>query len=43
MYFDTRIEYDYQIMNEFIEKEMHSQKRQALRKLSLIGVHFQHY
>lgn len=39
MYFDTRIEYENQMMNEFIEKEMHKVRKEAFEKLSPIFTH----
>lgn len=40
MYFDTRLAYEQEIMNDLIEKEMHTQKRLALQKLSSVVAHF---
>jgi hypothetical protein len=39
MYFDTRIEYDDQVIDEFIEKEMYRVGKEALEKLSPIFAH----
>lgn len=39
MYFDTTIEYEYQVMNEFIEKEMHRVRKEAVEKLSSVFAH----
>jgi hypothetical protein len=39
MYFDTQIEYEDQLMNDYIEKEMHKVKKSASRKLSKTFVH----
>lgn len=38
MYFDTYIEYQYQIRQEMIEKEMHNYKTEAVRVLGSIIV-----
>lgn len=43
MYFDTRIEYEYEMMNEMIESEMHKIRRQAIEKLSSYLVHPQNF
>lgn len=40
IYFDTRIEHDYDMINELIEKEMHRTKALALKNLSSV-VHFE--
>lgn len=41
MYFDTRIEYEYEVMNEMIEREMRKIQKDALRKLSSVFTHSQ--
>ena len=40
MYFDTQLDYEREIMDTWIEKEMHNVKGQALRKVSSIAAHF---
>lgn len=40
MYYDTRIEYEFEMMNELVEKEMHNVKKAALRKVSSLVAHF---
>lgn len=40
MYFDTRIEYEYEMMNEMIENEMYNTRQRALSKLSSMIAHF---
>ena len=40
MYAYSQIEYEYEIINERIEKEMYNTKGHALRKLSSIVAHF---
>jgi hypothetical protein len=42
MYFDTNIEYDNQVMNEFIEKEMHRVRKEAFEKLSPVFAHLKY-
>lgn len=38
MYFDTQFEYQYQIRQEMIEKEMHNHKTEAVRAMSSVIV-----
>lgn len=40
MEIDTRIEYEYSLMMEHIEKEMHNTRDLALRKVSSVIAHF---
>jgi hypothetical protein len=40
IYFDSYIEYEYNAMNDFIEKEMHKHKENTLKKLSSF-MHFE--
>lgn len=40
MYFDTQLGYESEIMDQWIEKEMHNVKGHALQKLSSIVAHF---
>lgn len=39
MYFDTTIEYEFEVMNEIVEKEMQRTKEQALKTIRSIA-HF---
>lgn len=39
MYFDTRIEFEYEVMNEMIEREMRKLQNDALGKLSSLFAH----
>lgn len=39
MYFDTRIEFEYEMMNEMIESEMRKVKNKALIKISSLFAH----
>lgn len=40
MYFDSRLAYESELIDKWVEKEMHNVKGQALRKLSSIAAHF---
>ncbi len=40
LYFDSRLGYESELMDEWVEKEMHTQKKAALQKLSSIVAHF---
>jgi len=40
MYAYSQLEYEQEIMDRFIEKEMHNVKGQALRKVSSVVAHF---
>lgn len=40
MYLDEQLSYERELMDQLIEKEMHAQKRLALRKLSSVVAHF---
>lgn len=40
MEFDTRIEYEYSMMMDQIEKEMHNTKESAICKVNSVAAHF---
>ena len=40
MYFDSQLGYESELMDEWLEKEMHNVKGKALQKLSSIAAHF---
>ncbi|MGE3921268.1 MAG: hypothetical protein AB7F64_10130 [Gammaproteobacteria bacterium] len=40
IFFDSQLAYESEIIDKWLEKEMHTQKKAALRKLSSIVAHF---
>lgn len=40
IFFDSQLAYESEIMDKWLEKEMHNVKGHALKKLSLIAAHF---
>jgi hypothetical protein len=40
LYFDSQLGYESELMDEWVEKEMHTQKKDTLRKLSSVVAHF---
>lgn len=39
MYYDTKIEHEFEMMNELVEKEMHNTRTQALKKFDSVIAH----